>query len=636
MTLVAERPAARVPDAAPTGRAALPARFELPLAVLLGAGCLAARLVNIDRYTGSYPEGIRAEQLLLMAAGFRPFSDIFSDQGPWLLQALFPGYALLGGSLAGVRAVVVLASLVGLGGMYWIGRLLGGPAGALAGLVLLGLSPIYIQFSRLAVAEVLALAPAILAVGGALRFQRRPSDRWLIVAAVGLAVSLLIKPITLGAIPAVAAAVWLGGGRRRRNLLLLGAVSGAVVLIGVLLAGLPEIVQQIIQFRAASRQAEGWSASTNLKRFRAELAPEGIGLFAFAALGAVFMIRARAAWPLGLWLLASAATIMAHAPLHTKHFAVVVVPLVGLAAFGVGAAAQAVARPARGQLALAGALAVGLLVWGVALPGILATDRTILTSNDLFERDGARAWYDDAIATLRAASVPGEYVVTDHAYLAYAAARLTPPALVEASATRVRAGSLTDATAIEQTGRYEARAVLLWADKLSGLRRYRAWLTEGYTPVKVWAAEGDTRPVLWLRTDERLEAARAALRAGLQPVAADVVAGAWRIAGSSLDRTAAAPGELVSATLELEATAEAPAEARVQLSLADAAGQVLEDESEPLLAPGESARRIFWVGGLTLPAAPPGEYRVRATLADSRGKALGPPAELGGLRLRAP
>src|ERR671928_85612 len=83
---------------------ALPRPLEAAVAILIGLGCLAARLVNLDRYTGSYPEGVRAEQLLLMALGFRPFRDIFSDQGPWLLDALYPGVAVFGPTLVGVRA----------------------------------------------------------------------------------------------------------------------------------------------------------------------------------------------------------------------------------------------------------------------------------------------------------------------------------------------------------------------------------------------------------------------------------------------------------------------------------------------------------------------------------------------------
>ena len=52
---------------------------------LLGAA-LAMRLVNLNATIGKFDEGIRGEQLLLMAAGFRPFRDIFASQGPLSLD----------------------------------------------------------------------------------------------------------------------------------------------------------------------------------------------------------------------------------------------------------------------------------------------------------------------------------------------------------------------------------------------------------------------------------------------------------------------------------------------------------------------------------------------------------------------
>jgi len=50
---------------------------------------------------------------------------------------------------------------------------------------------------------------------------------------------------------------------------------------------------------------------------------------------------------------------------------------------------------------------------------------------DFAERDGARLWYADAISILRKVTAPDDFVVTDHAYLAWSAQRLIPPGLVE-------------------------------------------------------------------------------------------------------------------------------------------------------------------------------------------------------------
>src|SRR5439155_18589354 len=243
------------------------------------------------------------------AAGFQPFRDIFSDQGPWLLQALYPGYRLLGGSLLGVRADVVLGSLVGLAALYWVMRQLTGMAGAVAVVVLLGISPLYLQFSRIAVAEVLAAAPAILALGCALRSVRSAGSRWLGLTAVLFASSLLIKPITIGFALPIALVVWSTRRRRWRRVLLVGAATFAGVLGGVLLVGLPEILNQIVQFRLASRSAEGWRLGSNLNWLRSELVDEGVMLLALAAAGLVLCLRRRAARALALWAVASIGTL---------------------------------------------------------------------------------------------------------------------------------------------------------------------------------------------------------------------------------------------------------------------------------------------------------------------------------------
>src|SRR5439155_1125232 len=60
----------------------------LELAALVGLVVVAAqlRLANVYHFSGSFDEGIRMEQLLLMEHGFRPYRDIFASQGPLLLE----------------------------------------------------------------------------------------------------------------------------------------------------------------------------------------------------------------------------------------------------------------------------------------------------------------------------------------------------------------------------------------------------------------------------------------------------------------------------------------------------------------------------------------------------------------------
>ena len=105
------------------------------------AVALRLRLQNLDAYTGSFDEGIRSEQLLLMSAGYRPFRDIFASQGPLLLDLLYPFFAAFGQTLAAARIGVVVCSVVALLGAWWIARQSTGPLGGFAAIVVLGLSP---------------------------------------------------------------------------------------------------------------------------------------------------------------------------------------------------------------------------------------------------------------------------------------------------------------------------------------------------------------------------------------------------------------------------------------------------------------------------------------------------------------
>lgn len=611
----------------------------MPLLVLVA---LASRLVNLDRYTGSYPEGVRAEQLLLMSQGFRPFRDIFSDQGPWLLDVLYPGFVLFGPSLVGVRAVVVFASLVCLVGVYLVGRRMGGPLAGLVGVALLVASPTYLKFSRLAVAELVAIAPAVLALGAALRYADGGRRRWLVAAGALYGVSLLIKPIAFAVGPALllasASGGWRPGSWRATGLLALS--SGLTVLVGALLVGLPEIAQQIVLFRLQSRAVEGWSMAANLARAREELADEGIAFYLLGLLGLGLALARRRTWPLALWALCSLATVAVHSPLHAKHFTLAVVPTALLAGLPLARLANLprVAGSGRAGQAVALLTAVLGVLYLVGLPAILARDREALTSRDLFDRDPSVVWYDDATASLRQSTPAGSFVVTDHAYLAFAAGRPLPPFLAEASATRVRAGTLSDEQAIEHTSRFDSRAVLLWADKLVDLKRYRAWLQGEYRLAKVWATEADTRPELWLPRRDEPSAQRAALREGLSPGPSQALDGRLRAVALALHSPAVAPGEIVGVTVEWEAVQGVQADTLIELSLRRPGGEVIEDEREPLLGGRltlEPGWWVVWVGGVHAPAdLAPGRYDVVLRLRDRVNRRLGEEHPIGQVEIQ--
>src|SRR5215212_3229846 len=138
-----------------TGRSSLSVGRVAEVGILVGLllMALAMRVVDLDGPRSSFPdlfdEGIRAEQLLLMAHGFRPFRDIYSAQGLLLLDLLYPFYAAFGGTLGAARVGVGVLSVLGIAGAWWSGRQAAGPVAGLAAAFLLVASAPFLESSRL-------------------------------------------------------------------------------------------------------------------------------------------------------------------------------------------------------------------------------------------------------------------------------------------------------------------------------------------------------------------------------------------------------------------------------------------------------------------------------------------------------
>src|SRR6266511_1084956 len=100
---------------------------ELAVAAAMILMAVLMRGINLSGYSGDLDEGIRGIQLLLMRAGYRPFQEIYSSQGPLLLEMLYPFYRLFGETLGAARLAVGVYSLFGILGVYGAARAIGGP-----------------------------------------------------------------------------------------------------------------------------------------------------------------------------------------------------------------------------------------------------------------------------------------------------------------------------------------------------------------------------------------------------------------------------------------------------------------------------------------------------------------------------
>jgi Dolichyl-phosphate-mannose-protein mannosyltransferase len=602
-------------------------------AVVLGAILIVAafmRLVRLSGTSGDLDEGIRGIQLLLMSAGYRPMQEIYSSQGPLLLDMLFPLYRLFGETLGAARLAIGVYSLFGIVGVYVAARAVGGPVGGTAAALLLALSPNYLRNSRQALAEVPALAPAILAVAAALQYQRTGRWIWLVVSGVLLGVALMVKPIVAAAVVPIALAALLGPRISLRPVLLVGLVSAAVVVTIVVMTGFSTVVDQMVDYRLKSRQVSGWSWSENWKVFRGTLvARDQIGLLALGGAGAIlaFLVRPRQAIPYIGWIVASAALLALYAPLFPKHVVIAVPPLVVAAGAGIGVVWQALRERRVAGMVGGFALTGPLLLYTWSLPTIAMLNVGFMNLDQSFE--GQRfARTADIAATIAAVTQRGDFIVTDEPEQAFHAQRLVPPNLADPSTSRVRARELTGEAVVTTAEEYDVKLVALSSDRFRSLRNFHLWLDERFEPIKVYGRGGDSPQAIYLRSDADLGQARRALEGFIQMPTAVDFGGILRLTGYSLDRRVLTRNGNVGVTYEWEALARAGVDYQIITELVGPDGQIWSDEQLSLGGRGVGldewtpGRWMFQSSTFDVAAtAPAGEYVLRVGVYDSRAKA---------------
>lgn len=494
-----------------------PAALVLPIFLALWL-----RLQNLDAYTGSFDEGIRSQQLLLMSAGYRPFRDIFSSQGPLLLDLLFPFYLGFGQTLEAARAGVVACSIVGLVGVWWIGRLAAGPLAGLAAATFLAVSPGYLEGSRLALAEVPTIAPALLAIGAILAYRERGRWRWLALSAVCCALALLIKPMVAHVLTPLGLLLILPrhsvpGGTSdrvpggtislRRRLADVVGFGGIVLMVSgitVVTLGPADVWDNLGAYRTGAGHAVGSDVAQNARLTANLLARERAWLFVLALVGVGLGLARRPAASLALagWALSILAMFLLYGDLADKHIVYMVPPVAILAGSGAALSlAEAVGRRnvwsvwtasegrARRWLAAPGLAALALYLVADAVP-LYRSDRFIVHEAEIVaERRRDRQTELEIVDIIRSHTSVDDWVLSDNPGAAFEAGRKVIPSLADTSGTRVDAGSLTAPKVIDAVSRYRPAVVVTWPRRLGRLDDFTRWLpTAGYRLERAYEA----------------------------------------------------------------------------------------------------------------------------------------------------
>jgi hypothetical protein len=608
-------------------RGAIPAVGEVLLFTGLLGLAAAMRLVHIGDASGDLDEGIRGIQLLLMADGYRPFHELYSSQGPLLLDLLFPLYRAFGETMTATRLAVATYSLVAIAGAYWIGRELAGRVGGALCALLLILSPTYLENSRFALAETVALGPAMLGVGSMLAYRRTSRLAWLLASAGFVAISLLVKPIAVAVVVPIGLVCTMGTRHRRRNLTLVAGAAGAIIAVAIAAVGPAGIFDEIVDYRLRALQSDNWRLWDNWTTLTATLVPHDLPLLAVGSVGAIGLaaLRPRVGIPLAAWGAATGAVLLAYSPLFPKHAATVPPPLAIAAGTGLASLANW-SSTGLSRLWRIG-LSFGLLGW--LLVAALTSDLGIMGLRTATE---PREFSDesDPVRTIATLSEPNSFVLTDHPYLAFLAQRPVPPPLADPSATRIRADKLTGPDIIAAATTYPSTVAVFRTDRVRALSSFQIWFDQRYRAVKIYGfrrelEDKSSARYVYVRQDADLSRARDALTAELAQHADATFAGRLRLGAYGIGSAELVRDGTVSVTLEWEALRRIAEDHRVTLQLVGADGRTWDTEELPLFAPGDNpndwarGRWIVQAGTLMVPPEmPAGDYRVVVSVAERR------------------
>jgi 4-amino-4-deoxy-L-arabinose transferase-like glycosyltransferase len=419
--------------------------------------------LNLDE--GTYWLSLRA-----MQAGHPLYSSVYCSQPPAFLLLTEPGWALLGGSIAAARTVMVGWALVGVASGAVIGWRLAGPAAGISIAAILAVDPMMVQQSVILQADGPATALGLLAVAMAtcaLKDHReRAREVFAFLAGAVLVVGVLTKLLDAAVVPVVA--VTLIGTRPWRRIWLLaligGCVAGAVLLIPYLPAW-SALWVQVVGMHLPDSSTVGAGISLSFLGAWAHLElPEII----LAALGVLLgwrnhprLVTTGLVW-IGGALVAVAAT---HPAL--QHYQIAISP--GLALLGGAALAQAAewcGAGAHARWTEAALVAVLVTVAAIVLVGSLGNVQQLEVKPNPVQ-----------VASIRQLIPHGRQLFSDDQFNEALAGRQGAPYLIDTSLLRLHNSGLTPA-ALESriSGDPALCGVLFATNRLTTVQGFQEWV----------------------------------------------------------------------------------------------------------------------------------------------------------------
>ena len=471
--------------------------------VLLGLISLlsAWQIRNLGGHKWLYDEAGYIAVPWMVAAGHTLYTEVYSPSPPLFTVSVVAAFRVWGNSVEVARAVIVAYSALGLLAAALLEREIRGRVASLAAVLFLFLNPEYFRLSRVTMSEVPATSLALISLLASLVYWRRGQRGWLVLSGLTLAASLLVKLVTLFALPLPILAIVLrhlfppslGAGRptaeRVKGMAMDFAVWAASFCFPILLCLLIydpwAMYEQAVALHWRGREFHPVDYSRRGPRILEYLWQDrGLLMLALGGSLSCWLRRSRQALLVVAWFLLVTIMMVNQAPLTAHHMLPMVPPLAILAGVMVQEGWDswlALIKRRQWQGALLPAVGVGLIAfylvnWSAVAESNQEEMTRTNTPNELVE---------DAISLLKQVTAPCDFVISDDPLIVLLAGRNIPPTLTGADWRRLSVGYLTAEQLIDLSEKYEASALVFWRERFDSLPTYAQWVEARFEAVQV-------------------------------------------------------------------------------------------------------------------------------------------------------
>jgi hypothetical protein len=430
-------------------------------------------------------EGINLMKTVLVMRGYPLYDQIWSDQPPLLTYLLVAAFRVFGVEVNVGRLTVLLLSAVLLWACFEILRLVWGDFHALAGAFLIVLLPYYMTLSVSVMVGLPSLTFAMLSLLAIIAWHLHRKYVWLILSAVALAISVLIKLFTGFLAPIIILGILMADFNRLPGKLYVhqrvlpavfwGLVFSTLTIATTLLVVGPSNLPQLYRSHLIAEnaiQSEIFTINYHLR--------DSMPMLLLALFGILFTILTKRWLTLYLiaWMGAAYLLLLGHSPVWYHHQLLVTIPAAMLAGIAVGEGIRLIpaAIRNRGIFNLRTALSVlALGAFALVLYDQLPDLSPQLESGANLTSSPLRASpiLRDVYQHVEEYAPDTHWMVTDIPIFAFRFGLPVPPNLIVFSLKRVRSELLTEKEILETIQDYHPEQILV-GEKTPGLGPYLA------------------------------------------------------------------------------------------------------------------------------------------------------------------